>query len=124
MISNNTHDFFGKKNKVKKCYYTKIEGGYLKVHSLLVENLQRRKTNTNLKSLVIFDNFDGANHLETCEGKTDLVSFSSVLTSKELLTIFSIQLLKVVVFSYGCKLLLKKSLACYYHHCKNIILCK
>ena len=58
------------------------------MHSLLVEKLQRRKISTDLKSLVVLNSFDGANYLETCEGKIDLVSFSSVLASKELLTIF------------------------------------
>ena len=35
----------------------------------------------------MFDSFDGANHLETVEGKIDLVSFSSTLTNANLLSL-------------------------------------
>ena len=34
--------------------------------------------------MIVFDSFDGVNHLEPLEGKFDLVSFSSTIAKKEL----------------------------------------
>ena len=34
----------------------------------------------------MFDSFDGENHLETAEGKVDLISFSTTLTKKHSLS--------------------------------------
>ena len=40
----------------------------------------------NVNSVIMFDNFDGGNHLETAEGKIDLVGFSSALANANLLS--------------------------------------
>ena len=37
----------------------------------------------------MFDSYDGANHLETAEGKIDLVSFSSAIANHDLLQLCS-----------------------------------
>ena len=52
----------------------------------MVEKLKRKIDNFSFDKLKIFDRFDGANHLETVEVTEDLVSFSSTMINKELLT--------------------------------------
>ena len=70
-----------------KKYFAKIEGSCKKVHNLLVDNLECKFKNVNINSVIIFDSFDSANHLETMEGKIDLVSFSSILVNSNLLSL-------------------------------------
>ena len=50
-------------------YYCTIAGGCMKAFDLII---------------IVFDLFDGANHLELLESKIDEVLFSSVIVSKEL----------------------------------------
>ena len=85
--SNDAQDFLGKKNKIKAKYYSKIVGGYEKFFNLLFSKLEHCVKSSSLKKIVIFDSFDGANHLETTEGKVDLISFSSTCANKYLLSL-------------------------------------
>jgi len=85
--SNDKTDYEGKKQKVTKKYFAKIDGGCEKAYSLLIDKLERRFINTTFDSVIMFDSFDGANHLETPEGKIDLVSFSSTLVNDKLLSL-------------------------------------
>ena len=52
---------------------------------MLIEKLKRKIDTFSFEKLVIFDSFDGSNHLETVKGKADLVIFLSTIISKELL---------------------------------------
>ena len=40
-----------------------------------------------MNELIVFDSFDSTNYLESLESNTDLVSFSSIITNKELLSL-------------------------------------
>jgi hypothetical protein len=84
--SNNAKDYLGKKNEVRKKFYTRIVGSYNKVFSLLSEKIKRRYPNFACNCLLIFDSFNRVNYLETAEGKIDLLSFSSTIANKDLLT--------------------------------------
>lgn len=84
--SNDAIDYEGKKNKVKNKHFAKIKGECEKVHTLLADNLECRFKDVNVNSVIMFDNFDGGNHLETAEGKIDLVGFSSALANANLLS--------------------------------------
>lgn len=84
--SENANDFSGKKNKVKSRYYSKIKGRFGVNYNLLVKKISSYNLNIDCSSLIIFDSFDGANHLETVKGKIDLVSFNLSLINSNLLT--------------------------------------
>ena len=79
-------DFEGKKNKISSRYYSKIKGGFATNYSILLNKLRKCNVSFDSSSIVMFDSFDGANHLETVEGKIDLVSFNSTLVSADLLS--------------------------------------
>jgi len=87
--SNNADDCIGKKCKITTKYFAKITGGYNKIYELLSEKITKRFPNANQKNLLFFDSFDGANHLETTEGKVDLISHSSTCVNKYLLSGFN-----------------------------------
>ena len=64
--------------------------GFDKVFDLFVEKFARCRWNVDLNEFAMFDLFDGANHLETVEGKVDLVSFLSAIVNNKLLTLYII----------------------------------
>jgi hypothetical protein len=84
--SQDTDNYTGKKNKIKNRYYERIKGGFGINYNLLVEKIKRYNLGIDCSSFLVFDSFDGANYLETTEGKVDLVSFNSRLVSSDLLS--------------------------------------
>jgi hypothetical protein len=88
-VTNDENDYLGQKNKVSKRYFAKIDGSASKIYALLLEKVQRKMLNYKPSDIIMFDSFDGANHLETAEGKIDLVSFSSTIVNQELLQLSS-----------------------------------
>jgi hypothetical protein len=82
-----SNDHAGKKQKVKAKYYSKIMGGYTKIYELLISKLCKRVEYHLLNRIVMFDSFNGANHLETTEVKVNLISFSSTYINKYLLSL-------------------------------------
>ena len=44
--------------------------------------------------MIVFDSFDGANHLESVESKVNLISFSSTIANNELLTLLDYSVAK------------------------------
>jgi len=78
-------DYEGKKSKCKYNYFSKITGGYSKVHKIMTNQIKRCNDKASMDSIIMIDSFDGANHLETIEGKLDLVSFFSTLVNSNLL---------------------------------------
>jgi hypothetical protein len=86
---NNADDCIGKKCKITTKYFAKITGRYNKIYELLSEKITKCFPNANQKNLLFFDSFDGANHLETTEGKVDLISHSSTYVNKYLLSEFN-----------------------------------
>ena len=71
----------------EKCY-SKIPGGHGKVFEILSKKIESRNNNIDMPKVIAFDSFDGANHLETVEGKIDLISFKSIVVNCNLLTSF------------------------------------
>ena len=85
--SSDENDHIGKKNKVLKKYFCKINGGYEKTCFLLHNKVRNRINSECLSNLVLFDSFNGANYLETTEGKVDLVSYSSTCFNQDLISL-------------------------------------
>ena len=52
-----------------------------------MEKLHRRISLDHTKNIVFFNSFDGTNHLESAEGKIDLISFSTTAFNKDLLSL-------------------------------------
>ena len=86
--SNNADDYEGKKVKIKAKYYAKIIGGHEKVFKLFCNKFKYQDQNVNMNKIILFDSFDRINHLETAEGKVDLISFNTTLVNKNLLNNF------------------------------------
>ena len=57
------------------------------MYSLLHGKVKNRIESKSLRSLVVFDSFDGANHFETIEGKVDLVSYCSTCFNQDLISL-------------------------------------
>jgi len=85
--SSDENDYIGKKNKVHRKYFCKINASYKKIYSFLYEKVKKRIKSEGLRDLVMFDSFDGANHLETIKGKVDLVSYSSTCFNQDLISL-------------------------------------
>ena len=88
-VTNDENDYLGQKNKVSKRYFAKIDGSASKICALLLEKAQRKILNCKPNDIIKFDSCDGANHLETAEGKINLVSFSSAIVNHDLLQLSS-----------------------------------
>ena len=53
-------------------------------YDILVQKICNYNLTIDCSTFIMFDSFDGANHLETVEGKIDLVSFNSTLINSDL----------------------------------------
>ena len=53
-------------------------------YDILVRKICNYDLPIDCSTFIMFDSFDGANHLETVEGKIDLVSFNSTLINSDL----------------------------------------
>ena len=84
--SDNKDNFLGKKNKIKARYFSKIKGGFRKHYEIMVDKLANMNKLVDISRLIAFDSFDSANHLETVEGKIDLVSFNTTFINQHLLS--------------------------------------
>lgn len=84
---NDSEDYLGENDKVRKRHFAMIEGRHEKICTLLIEKTLKRKIYFIENDIVIFENFNGANYLEISEVKVDLVSFSSILVNVQLLTL-------------------------------------
>ena len=78
-----------KKVKIKDKFFSKIPGEYDKTCELLTDKINKRFPSKNAQKLLVFDSFDGSNHLETEKEKSDLMSFLSACTNKNLLSEFN-----------------------------------
>jgi len=79
--SDNDDDFLGKKNKIKAQYFLKIKGSFRKHYKIMVDKLANMNKSVDISCLIVFDSFDGVNHLKTIEGKIDLVSFNTTFVN-------------------------------------------
>ena len=84
--SNNENDYSSKKLKVSKRYYSRFKGGFAQNIDLLRKKIDSYNLPIDCSDLILFDLFDGANHLETVEGKIDLVSFNSTVINADLIS--------------------------------------
>ena len=81
------NNYLGKKLKSKTKYYSKIVG-YDKVLEIIFDKIKGWGVNVNLDSIIIFNSFNDTKYLKTIKYKIDLVSFSSIIIDKDLLTKF------------------------------------
>ena len=78
--NSDTADHERKKAKLKTKCFAKMAGNYYQVHKIMTDKIKRScNSNINLNKIIMFDSFDGANHLEAVKGKIDLVSFSTAI---------------------------------------------
>ena len=62
--SENDNDYSRKKVKIKSKYYSKIKGGFGMNYDILVRKICNYDLPIDCSTFIIFDSFDGANHLE------------------------------------------------------------
>ena len=75
----------GQKNKVSFHYYSRIKGDFEVNYMLLKKKILSCDLPIDILSLIMFNSFNEANHLETVEGKLDLFSFNSALANADTL---------------------------------------
>ena len=122
VVSNNLDDYYEQKLKIKKKYFTAIEGRCRKACKLLTKKVRRKIANFKTILLIVFDSYDSENYLEISEGKV----LQSLFLQKLKIMIYSpyyllIQLLKVVAFALLYKLLLKKMPIYCFQFCNHIV---
>jgi len=64
-----------------------MAGGCPKIYELLTWKLQKGINLSLLDMIVMFDSFNGANYLDTTEGKFNLISFSTAHDKKYFLAL-------------------------------------
>ena len=84
-VTDDENDYLELKNKVSKRCFAKIYSSASNIYALLLEKTQRKISNCKPNDIIMFNSYDGANRLETAEGKIGLVSFSSAIANHNLL---------------------------------------
>ena len=75
-------------------HFAVLQGRYSKVFNLLHDKIRKNKVFAYDSNVILFNSFDGANHLEILKGKLDLVSFSSTIFTSKLLKLSDFSILK------------------------------
>ena len=86
-VANDPNDDAGKKDKLGKKHHCRIGSSRAKVFNVMIEKSKTHVNSSSLNEMIVIDSFNGANHLESLEDKIDLISFSSIIMNKELLSL-------------------------------------